>query len=277
MNMGAVALKDPMRGHADEDEEIAGGGAADPDFAFSGKPHPDAVLDAGRDVDRQCLLAPCAALPAARLARVVDDPPGTLTAGAGLLERKETLLHAQASPTVTSRAGYRLGTGLRAATLALLASDQRRDAYRGLLAAVGLLQRDLEIVAQVAAAARPALAAPAAHELAEHLVENVGEAAGCETETARAMPSALFEGGMTKAVIGGALLIVLEDIVGFADILESLLGALVAGIAIGVVLHCELAIGPLELVRARRFGDAEGFVKVLFRHDRRGVRLEGCH
>ncbi len=72
-----------------------------------------------------------------------------------------------------------------------------------------LLERDFEVVAQVAAAARPALAAPAAaHELAEHLVEDVGKSAG-EAEIAGAASAALLEGGMAEAVIGGALLVVL--------------------------------------------------------------------
>src|SRR5262249_35206068 len=163
---------------------------------------------------------------------------------------------AQLPAAMAPRAGYRFGPGLRAAALALLAGDQRRDANRRLLAAVGLFERDLEVVTQVAAAARPALATPTAHELAEHLVEDVGKAAGGEAEAARPVSATLFEGGVTKAVIGGTLLIVFEDVVGFVDVLESLLGALVAGIAIGVVLHCELAIGPLEFVRVRRFGDA---------------------
>ena len=246
----AVALEDPVRCHADEDEQIARRSTADADLAFSGKPHADAVLDPGGDVDRQRLFAPRAALAAARLARIVDDPPGTLAAGAGLLEREKTLLHAQLPAAVAPRAGDRLGARFGAAALALVAGDQCRHADRRLLAAERLLERDLKVIAQVVATARPTLATPAAHDLAKHLLEDVGKAAGAEAETTRTGAAALFEGGMTKAVIGGALLIVFEDVVSFVDILEFLLGALVPGITIGVVLHCELAIGPLELVGA---------------------------
>src|SRR6516162_2290738 len=169
------------------------------------------------------------------------------------------------------RASYRLGAGLGTAALALLASDQSRDPDRRLLATEGLLERDLEVVWQISAAVRPTLAAPAAaHELTEHLLENVGKAAGGEAKIARSAPTSVLEGGMTEPIIGGTLLIVFEDVVSFVEVLEFLLSALVAGIAIGVILHCELAIGPLEFVGARRFGDAEGLVKVLFRHDRQG-------
>src|SRR5262245_3745383 len=161
------------------------------------------------------------------------------------------------------RAGYRLGARLGAAALALVASAQGRYADRRLLAPEGLLEREFEVVTQIVAAARPA---PPAHDFAEHLVEDVGEASGAEAETTW-MSAALFKSGMAKAIVSRTLLIVFEDVVGFVEVLEFLLGILVAGIAIGVMLHCELAISPLELVGARRFGDAEDLVKVLFRHN----------
>src|SRR5262249_34438068 len=153
------------------------------------------------------------------------------------------------------RAGHRLGAGLGPAALAYLTRNQGRDADRRLLAAEGLLERDLEIVAQVAAAARPALAAPAAHDIAEHLVEDVGTTAGGEAEISGTAAPALLEGGVTEAIIGGALLIVFQDIVSFVQVLELLLGTLVARVAVGVMLHGELAVSPLELVGARRFAD----------------------
>ena len=79
---------------------------------------------------------------------------------------------------------------------------------------------------------------------------------------------------MAEAVIGGALLIVLQDVVGLADFLEFLLGALVARVAVRVMLHRELAIGLLQLVGARRFGHAEDLVKVLLSHGRRAFGIE---
>src|SRR5207253_8482790 len=55
MDVGAIALEDPVGGDADENEEIARRGAADTDLAFSGETDADAVLDPGRDIDRQRL------------------------------------------------------------------------------------------------------------------------------------------------------------------------------------------------------------------------------
>ena len=60
---------------------------------------------------------------------------------------------------------------------------------------------------------------------------------------ARPLPRALFEGGMAEAVIGRAPLIVLQDVIGFVDFLELDFGCVVAGIAVGMQLHGELAVG----------------------------------
>ena len=142
------------------------------------------------------------------------------------------------------------------------------DADRRLLAAERVLERDLEIVAQIAAAGRARLAAPAAAHRAEHLLEDVGKPArkaAAEAEIA-GTAAAVLERGMAEPVIGGALLIVLQDVVGLVDFLEFLLGRLVARIAVRVILHRQLAVGPLQLVGIGRFRHAEYFVKVLLRH-----------
>ena len=113
-----------------------------------------------------------------------------------------------------------------------------------LLTAKAFLERDFQVVAQIAAAARSALtaAAPTAHELAEHLVEDVGKPSG-KAKITRAAAAALLKGGMAKSVIGGALLIILEDVISFADFLEFLFGALVTRVSIRVMLHRQFAIG----------------------------------
>jgi putative exporter of polyketide antibiotics len=52
---------------------------------------------------------------------------------------------------------------------------------------------------------------------------------------------------VAEAVVGGALLPVLQDVIGLVDLLELMLAFLVAGIAVGMPLHRELAIGGLHL------------------------------
>jgi hypothetical protein len=51
---------------------------------------------------------------------------------------------------------------------------------------------------------------------------------------------------MAEAVVGGALLRILQGVVGFVDLFEFVLGIGIAGIAVRMELHGELAIGALE-------------------------------
>src|ERR1043165_3822099 len=78
--------------------------------------------------------------------------------------------------------------------------------------------------------------------------------------------SALLEGRMAEAIVSRALLIVLKNVVGLVDLLELVLAVLVAGIAIRVPLHCELAVGRLEIAGVHRALDFEDFVVIALRH-----------
>lgn len=71
---------------------------------------------------------------------------------------------------------------------------------------------------------------------------------------------------MAEPVVGGALLLVLQDFVSFAAILEFRFGLGIARIAVGVILHGHLAIGLLDLLRRGTLRQAEKFVIVLLRH-----------
>ena len=62
-----------------------------------------------------------------------------------------------------------------------------------------------------------------------------------------AAAAAMLEGGMAETVIGGALVAVLQDVVGLVEFLELVLAVLVARIAVRVMLHGELAERDLEL------------------------------
>ena len=129
------------------------------------------------------------------------------------------------------------------------------------LAGVGFDERDLEVVAQVGAAlARGALAlaAPAAHELAEQVVEDVGHRGGEVGPEAAAAAAAAVERGMPEVVVGRALLRVLQDLVGLVDLLEAQLGARVAGIAVGMEFLGEPPVSRLQLLLARAPGNARG-------------------
>src|SRR5579875_1047136 len=277
VDVGAVAVEQPVRLDGQEDVEIAGSAAAHAGFALAREPDARAVLDARRNRNRQRALTLDAALAAALPARILDDAAGAVAGGTGALDGEEALLRAHAALAVAGRAVDRPRARLGAVAPAGVASDERRHAHRRLFAVERLFERDLEIVAQVAAAQVGALLA-AAHELAEHLVEDVGESgaeARAEAEIAAARAPAGLEGGVAEAIVGGTLLLVLEDVVGLVDFLEALLGLGVARIAVRVILHGELAVGPLELLRRRAARHAEGLVKVALRH-RRFFTLSGA-
>jgi hypothetical protein len=72
---------------------------------------------------------------------------------------------------------------------------------------------------------------------------------------------------MAKLVVPGALLGIVEDLVGLGDLLELLLGRLVAGVPIRVVLEGEFSVGLLDRVVVRPAWDAERFVAVALAQD----------
>ena len=161
---------------------------------------------------------------------------------------------------------FGLRAGLGAGAGAGFAGDRRRQPHLRGLAGEGLLEADLHVVAQVGAAlAAVAAAAAAAH--AEDALEQVGEG-GAEIGAEAVAAAALLERGVAEAVIGGALVGVLEDLVGLVDFLEPVLAVLVAGIAVRMPLHGELAERGLELAVVDGALDLQDLVVAPLRHPR---------
>src|ERR1041384_5024131 len=148
-------------------------------------------------------------------------------------------------------------------------------------AAVAVLDRLLELgvlrVAPPAPVARPAVlevdvldvdpaAAPrsAAEELAEQIaeVEHAGAAALRAIRIAAAREAARQPAVGADLVVHRALLGIAEDVVGVLDVLEPRLLGLVATGGIRMVGLGELAVRALDLLGARRLGDAERLVGV---------------
>jgi hypothetical protein len=102
------------------------------------------------------------------------------------------------------------------------------------------------------------------HDVAEEILEHFREAAGEVAERiagARARrPHAALERGMAEAVIGGPLLVVLQDVIGLVDFLEAHFGGVIAGIAVGMEFHRQLAIGGLQCRPVTAPGDLKGLV-----------------
>ena len=235
-----------MRLHREEDVEIAARTAALAGVALAGEADARAIVDAGRDADFQGALAPQLPVAVTGLARVQHQPAGAAAARAGALDGEEAL--AGPHPPSAAAAGAGGGAGARGAAgaAAVFAGERGRDLHLHLGAGVSLLQGDLEVVAQVRATGRPARAAlllaaeHVAEDVAEHLVEDVvhvGEAG----PAVRAV-----DAGVAEAVVGGALLLVGEDHIGLVDFLEPRGGVLAPVIAVGMVLHRQLAEGGFQ-------------------------------
>ena len=184
--------------------------------------------------------------------RTVDRLAAALAVRTGALEREEALGVADFALAAAHLAGLWLGAGLGAGAGAGFAGHRGRDADLRRLAGVGLLQRDFHVVAQIGAALAAGAAAAAAAAHAEQVVENIGERGGEFGAEAGRRPAAhaVLERGMAIAIIGGALVRVLQDLVGFVDFLEAVLGVLVARIAIRMAHHRLLAESGLDVTVA---------------------------
>ena len=64
---------------------------------------------------------------------------------------------------------------------------------------------------------------------------------------------------MAEAIVRGALLRIAQNAIGFGGFFEFFLGCVIAGIAIGMILHRELAIGGLQRPDRRSPAPRQGF------------------
>src|SRR5690606_40693962 len=116
-------------------------------------------------------------------------------------------------------AGFRLRARFRATAVTAFARRGRWNFDLHLLAAIGIFERNFEIIAQIRAARSPGAAGAAAHEIAKKIFENIAETARAAKSAGSA--AAIFESGMAILVIGAAFMRVLEGLICFIDLLAS--------------------------------------------------------
>jgi hypothetical protein len=126
-----------------------------------------------------------------------------------------------------------------------------------------LLERDLEVVAQVGAAEHGRAPAAAA---AEDLAEDVGKDVAEPAHGARAGTNLRIDAGMAELVVGRALVGIRQDLVGLLRFLEVLLGLRVLRVAVRMPFHGEPPVGLLQVVLGAILVDPEHFVVVALRH-----------
>src|SRR6266540_4103007 len=246
----AVAAEQRVRGDVDLDDQVAGWRAGLARLALALEPDGGAVADPDRDAHAQLAGADLAAPALAGRAGVAGDRAAAVAGRAGAGQ------------------GARLGAGAVTGVAGSRAAELQRDGG----AAHGLLEAEGDLALDVAAAAGGRLAAATPEQVAEQVPEAAevldpdpgatGEAAReatageATTERARAeQPAGL--------VVLRALLEVGEHAVGPADLLEALLGRLVARVGVRVELLGELPVGLLDVGGRGVLGHAEDLVEVL--------------
>src|SRR5260370_38345724 len=160
MQVGAVALKERMRRQREKNIEVAGRPDPHPGLALAREPDAGAVLDAGRDIDRQHALAGDPPGPGAGRARTVDNMAAALAGRAGPFQGEKALGMADAAGAPAGRTGFGVGAALGAGARAGLAGDRCRDSYLRLLAGKGLVEANLEelrVVKGVVLGGRPVI------------------------------------------------------------------------------------------------------------------------
>src|SRR6266704_1287728 len=264
----AVALEEGMLLDADDHVEVAGRPPQAARLALAGDAELASRVDPGRNLDLQLAFDRNLPLAVAGLAFAGHHPARAAAAAAGAGHAEEALLESHLPRPAAGGTGGGLGPRGGAVSPALLAGLGPGDLDVGLGAEGGLLEGDLEVVAQVRPPARAAAAAPEEVAEAEEVAQDVAEV----REDRGVEPGPRAHPGVTVGVVTLALLGVAERAVGFRALLEAVFRFLVARVAVGMVLEGQLAIGGLDLLLGGVARDPEHFVVVAFGSHRERTR-----
>jgi hypothetical protein len=185
--------------------------------------------------------------------------------------REETLLVPDLAGAAAGGADDRLAPRRRTHALACFAGLAARNLNRRLGAARRLLERDLEVVAQVGAAAAATAPAASTEDVAES--EDVAQAAedvleAGEDGRVEAGRRGAAKPGVPEAIVHVPLVAVGEHGIRLGRFLEALFRRLVPGVPVGMELQRQFAVRALDLLFGRRALDLEHFVIIAFAHGR---------
>ena len=160
---------------------------------------------------------------------------------------------------------HRAAAFFRPAALAFRATFHARETDLGIHSEGGVFEINLEFILQIRATTRTAPSSPSEQvSEAEKVAENIRKIAEIgRVEAARARTGKPL---VPVAIIAASLVRVAENAVGLRRPLELVLGLGIPRIAVGVMLHRQLAVGVLNLLIPRVAWDAELFVVVLLFH-----------
>jgi len=265
VQISAVTFEELMLLRMQHDVQVAGWPAKYTRFAFARVQHALSVFDAGGNLHCDRTLAPYTSLPFAFWARIDNQLARSLAGAAWPLNRKEPLLVAYLPASSASRAINWSLPRSRATSLAHFAFFQPPDRDLPGDAEDRFLELERNVFAPIGAAlCARAAASAAAKDVAkvEKIAKDVlkiSERRRIESDTAIVRHAC-----MTEAVIARALLGVGKYGVGLAALLKLLFCLRIIGIAIGMVLHRQFAVGALDLLIAGVSAHAEDFVIIAF-------------
>src|SRR5258706_2916409 len=174
----ALAPEDAVGLQVDHHVEVAGRAAVHASLALAGQADAIGFVHAGGNLHRERLVLLQPSRAPARGAWIAHGLAGAVARGTRLLDGEEALRQAHRARAMAGLARLGLRPRFRARALAGLARLHGGDADLGLGAARGLLERDLEVVAQVRAPEDRRASAPlCAEDVAEDVAERLGESA----------------------------------------------------------------------------------------------------
>src|SRR2546426_2252682 len=256
----AMALELRILGDVEHRDEIARRPVAGPRHALAAHREVVVVRDAGRHVDLHRLLGLDPAVAAALGARIGDYHPLAPAGGTGRDGDELPEHRARVAPHLTGAAAGAAGHGLRpllgarATTRPATIEGAHAHGLRGPGGDLGQgeLEGHLQVratvpVASALAAAEDRIEPAQVPEVAHEDVERLGQVEMGEPEPALPRPRPTPpQARLPVAVVDRPLLGIAQHLVRLREPLEPLLGV-VALVAIGVVVHRELAIGLLDV------------------------------
>src|SRR5690606_17967993 len=144
IEIGAVALKERVRFHGEEEIKIAGRAAAHAAIAFAGQADAGAVFNAGRDFYRERTFFLHLASAATGAAWRFDGLTAAMAGRAGAHHAEHALLRADLAGALAGGAGFQRRVAFGARALARLARLRARHDDLALIAAESLFERDLD-------------------------------------------------------------------------------------------------------------------------------------
>ncbi len=266
VQIGALAFKEGMLLDVQNHIKIARRSAESPSLAQTGEADAGAVFHSRGNFGFDRPLPQNPALAFALGAGIGDDAARALTGRAGPGHAEKSLLVAHLSAASAGAAGDRRFAGSSPRTAAVFTGLVTPDGNLRLLAEHGFLELQSDVLAQVGAALRPrAPARTSAEEIAEakEVAENLTEVVKDAGIDAR-RPSNSAYAGVSEAVVGGSLVGIRQNRVGFAALFELVFRVRIVGIAIRVKLQRQLAVGTLDFLLAGSAGNPEDLVVIAF-------------